>query len=391
MPGRGRGRALGRGPRARRRRRAGSARATRCGSRSATRCTATTSRRRPTRSRPGSAGRARSTRSSPASTSCAAIKEAGPGAEARRVRDGREGGPAAGHADRRRRRGHLRHALADARRRHRDGLRPGRARPSPAPSSRSTSAASRARRARRQEADLQARGVADVAAAESYPDELRYHPEHDWARIEGDEATLGITWFAQDALGELVHFEPPDEGSSIAKDADVRRGRVGEGRLGCDRAALGRDARGEPEGRRRARDGERGSRTARAGSSASGSPTRPRSTRCSTPTAYRAARSPSSERRATSRSPTPTARRCSRRSASSSVDELFRDIPAGVRFERRARPRAGALRAGARAPPGGARGEERRHDEGALVPRRGHLRPLRAGGRRRGARSAASS
>ena len=49
-----------------------------------------------------------------------------------------------------------------------------------------------------------------MAAAESYPDDLRYHPEHDWARVEGDEAVLGITWFAQDALGELVHFEAPD-------------------------------------------------------------------------------------------------------------------------------------------------------------------------------------
>jgi glycine cleavage system H protein len=57
-----------------------------------------------------------------------------------------------------------------------------------------------------------------VAAAESYPDELRYHPEHDWARIEGAEATLGVTWFAQDSLGELVHFEPPDAGATIAKD-----------------------------------------------------------------------------------------------------------------------------------------------------------------------------
>jgi len=57
-----------------------------------------------------------------------------------------------------------------------------------------------------------------VAAAESYPDDLRYHEEHDWARIEGDEAVLGITWFATDALGELVHFEPPEVGSSIAKD-----------------------------------------------------------------------------------------------------------------------------------------------------------------------------
>jgi glycine cleavage system H protein len=53
---------------------------------------------------------------------------------------------------------------------------------------------------------------------ESYPDELKYHPEHDWARVEGAEATLGITWFAQDALGELVHFEPPEEGGAVAKD-----------------------------------------------------------------------------------------------------------------------------------------------------------------------------
>jgi glycine cleavage system H protein len=56
-----------------------------------------------------------------------------------------------------------------------------------------------------------------VAAAESYPDDLKYHEEHDWARVEGDEAVLGITWFAADALGELVHFEPPDIGSSVTK------------------------------------------------------------------------------------------------------------------------------------------------------------------------------
>ena len=57
-----------------------------------------------------------------------------------------------------------------------------------------------------------------MPAAESYPDDLKYHPEHDWARIEGDEATLGITWFAQDALGELVHYEAPALGSAVAKD-----------------------------------------------------------------------------------------------------------------------------------------------------------------------------
>jgi glycine cleavage system H protein len=57
-----------------------------------------------------------------------------------------------------------------------------------------------------------------MAAAESYPDDLRYHPEHDWARVEAGEATLGITWFAQDALGELVHFEAPEEGARLTKD-----------------------------------------------------------------------------------------------------------------------------------------------------------------------------
>jgi glycine cleavage system H protein len=55
-------------------------------------------------------------------------------------------------------------------------------------------------------------------ADESYPDELRYHTEHDWARIEGDEATFGITWYAQDSLGEVVFFEPPEVGSEASKD-----------------------------------------------------------------------------------------------------------------------------------------------------------------------------
>ena len=57
-----------------------------------------------------------------------------------------------------------------------------------------------------------------MAANEGYPDELRYHPEHDWARIDGDEAVLGITWYAQDALGELVHFEAPQVGATLTKD-----------------------------------------------------------------------------------------------------------------------------------------------------------------------------
>ena len=58
-----------------------------------------------------------------------------------------------------------------------------------------------------------------MAAAESYPEELKYHREHDWVRIDGDEATLGITWFAQDSLGELVHYEAPEEGAQVSRDA----------------------------------------------------------------------------------------------------------------------------------------------------------------------------
>jgi glycine cleavage system H protein len=58
-----------------------------------------------------------------------------------------------------------------------------------------------------------------LAATETYPEELKYHKEHDWARIDGDEAVLGITWFAQDSLGELVHYEAPNEGDTIAKDS----------------------------------------------------------------------------------------------------------------------------------------------------------------------------
>jgi glycine cleavage system H protein len=55
-------------------------------------------------------------------------------------------------------------------------------------------------------------------AEASYPEELKYHAEHDWARIEGDQATFGITWYAQDALGEVVFFDPPEVGAQVAKD-----------------------------------------------------------------------------------------------------------------------------------------------------------------------------
>ena len=53
----------------------------------------------------------------------------------------------------------------------------------------------------------------------SYPEDLLYHAEHDWARVDGDEATFGITWFAQDSLGEVVFFDPPKVGTTVAKDS----------------------------------------------------------------------------------------------------------------------------------------------------------------------------
>jgi glycine cleavage system H protein len=55
-------------------------------------------------------------------------------------------------------------------------------------------------------------------AEASYPDDLKYHPEHDWARIDGDIATFGITWYAQDSLGEVVFFEAPKVGAQVSKD-----------------------------------------------------------------------------------------------------------------------------------------------------------------------------
>jgi glycine cleavage system H protein len=57
-------------------------------------------------------------------------------------------------------------------------------------------------------------------AEASYPDDLKYHSEHDWARIEGDQATLGITWYAQDSLGEVVYFSPTAAGEEISKDGE---------------------------------------------------------------------------------------------------------------------------------------------------------------------------
>jgi glycine cleavage system H protein len=58
-----------------------------------------------------------------------------------------------------------------------------------------------------------------MAAEESYPADLRYHAEHDWVRVDGDEAVFGITWYAQDALGDVVYYEPPAVGDKVAANA----------------------------------------------------------------------------------------------------------------------------------------------------------------------------
>ena len=138
-------------------------------------------------------------------------------------------------------------------RRHRHGLRARRARRSRAPSSRSTCAARSAPPWWPPSRSTARRTMADA----SYPDDLLYHPEHDWVRIDGDTATFGITWFAQDALGEVVFFDPPEVGSTVTQGRALRRGRVGQGGLRRHRAAVRRDRRGQHGAGRQARGHQR--------------------------------------------------------------------------------------------------------------------------------------
>ncbi len=120
-----------------------------------------------------------------------------------------------------------------------------------------------------------------MSSAESYPDDLHYHPEHDWARIEGDTAELGITWYAQDALGEVVHYEPPEEGSSVARGesyGEVESVKAVSEVIAPLSARWSRPMRRSSPSRRRSTTIP----TATAGSCASGCRTRPRSTSFST-------------------------------------------------------------------------------------------------------------
>ena len=117
----------------------------------------------------------------------------------------------------------------------------------------------------------------------SYPDDLLYHPEHDWVRLDGDTATFGITWFAQDALGEVVFFEPPEVGSTVSKDepyAEVESVKAVSdviaplsGEIVEVNAALSRQARGDQRGPLRRRLAGQGQALG----------PQPRRTACSTP------------------------------------------------------------------------------------------------------------
>ena len=164
------------------------------------------------------------------SEAVAAARADGTGGEAGRRSPIEGGDPAGRQPDPRRRRArrrrHQRHLLALARDRDRDGLRPIR------PGGRAGTeleidVRGRVRRARvhprspstnpKPDQTTQLRERKRIAEA-SYPDDLRYHAEHDWAKIDGEEATFGVTWYAQDALGEVVFFDPPEVGSTVTKD-----------------------------------------------------------------------------------------------------------------------------------------------------------------------------
>ena len=150
------------------------------------------------------------------SEAVASSPQGGHRGEARAVRDRGAGHSAPGQLRRRRWRGHERHVLAVSGARDRDGVRFQRAC--------RRGHADRDRRARpgasgrdHAQASLQKGSVTADMADPSYPDDLKYYAEHDWARIDGDSATFGITWYAQDALGEVVFFDAPKVGAEVSK------------------------------------------------------------------------------------------------------------------------------------------------------------------------------
>ena len=104
-----------------------------------------------------------------------------------------------------------------------------------------------------------------MPAAESYPDDLRYHREHDWARVDGDTATFGVTWYAQDSLGDLVVYLPPEAGAEVTAGAEYGELESVKAVSGIVAPALGHGHRGQPGGDRRAGARQRRSLRRRAG------------------------------------------------------------------------------------------------------------------------------
>ena len=218
----------------------------------------------------------------------------------------------------------------------------------------------------------------ELTVAESYPEDLKYHPEHDWARIEGDEATFGITWYAQDALGEVVFYDPPEVGATVTKDqayAEVESVKAVSdvfAPLSGEIMAVNEALRRHPRAR------STPTPTARAGWSRSSSATRPRWTPCST---WPRTRTCCNRELTVSRYTSATdADRQAMLDAIGvgSLDDLFAEIPAGVRLERPLDLPDGHVRAGGVRPPGRAgRAQPPRRRRGHL-PRRRDVRPLRA-------------
>ena len=252
------------------------------------------------RSRPASAGAARRTRASSAPRPSRAVRARRPGREARRRSRStapgspRQGNPVVGGGE-----VDERHALAVPGDRHRHGLRARRARRA-GHRLEIDVRGKRPRRRRRAQAaatpqtTLTARSTA--WPRRSYPDDLLYHPEHDWARDRRRRPPrFGITWYAQDALGEVVFFDPPaGRHARSTQGRALRRGRVGQGRLRRDRPAVRRDRRGQRGARRHARDDQRG--PLRRGLAGEGAPVRP----------VRAATAPAGRRAAYTGDPLPS-------------------------------------------------------------------------------------
>ena len=255
---------------------------------------------------------------------------------------------------------------------------PGRRAPSPARRSRSTCAA-RPRAAEVRAKPLYTQG--DLSRGRGQlPDDLKYHPEHDWARIDGDIATFGITWYAQDQLGEVVFFDPPEVGATVTKDepyAEVESVKAVSDVI----APLSGEIVEVNDGARRTRPRRSTTTpTARAGWSRSGSRDPAEVDALMDAAAYRGRRSTEPMSRYTSA--TDADRRAMLAAIGvGSIDELFADVPEGVRLGRPLDLPPGKPEQEVYALPARARRAQRLHRGRGLVPRRRDVRPLRPGAR----------